>query len=105
MLSLVPARAGDPFPRLSMSDLDLHAGNDFSNRGGIGKLDAVEFLDASTGDVGMSVDEARGRSMTVEVDDADAGSTPCELQNFRIGAHFHDYVVADSDGLYYRVLR
>src|SRR5271154_6541434 len=99
MLSLVPARAGDPFPRLSMSDLSLHAGNDFSNRGGIGKLDAVEFFDASIGDVGVGVDEARGRSITVEVDEADAGSIACERQNFGIGAHFHNYAVADSNGL------
>src|ERR1700733_1562218 len=104
-LSLVPARAGDPFPRLGKSDLNLHAGNDFSNRGGIGKLDAVEFLDASFGDVGVGVDEPRCRSKTVEVDDADAGSIACELQNFGIGAHFHNYAVADCNGLCYRVLR
>ena len=52
-LSLVPARAGDPFPRLRKSDLNLYAGNDFSNRGGIGKLDAVEFFDTSIDDVGV----------------------------------------------------
>ena len=103
-LALVPAGAGDPFARLDKSDLGLYAGNDFSNRSGIGELDAVEFFDASFGDVGVGVDKARGGSITVEVDDADAGSIACELQNFGVGADFHNDAMADGDGLGYRIL-
>src|ERR1039458_405702 len=73
-LALVPAGAGDPFARFDESDLGLYTGNDFSHRSGIGELDAVEFLDTSFGDVGVGVDQAWGGGMTVEVDDACAGS-------------------------------
>jgi hypothetical protein len=42
--------------------------------------------------------------MTVEVDDAGAGSIAREFQNFGVGADFHDNAVADGDGLGYRII-
>ena len=42
--------------------------------------------------------------MTVEVDDADAGSTAREFQNFGVGTDFHDNAMADGDGLGCRIV-
>ena len=42
--------------------------------------------------------------MTVEVDDADAGSIAREFQNFGVGTDFHDNAMADGDGLGYRIV-
>jgi hypothetical protein len=103
-LALVPAGAGDPFAGFDQSDLGLYTGNDFSHRSGIGELDAIEFLDTSFGDVGMCVDQAWGGGMTVEVNDAFAGSIACEFQNFGLGAYFHNDAVANGEGLGHRVL-
>jgi hypothetical protein len=51
----------------------------------------------------MRVDQTRRGRVTVEVDDADAGSFACKLQNFGIGAHFYDHAFADRDGLSDRI--
>src|ERR1035437_5683713 len=103
-LALVPAGAGDPFSRFDERDLGLYTGNDFRPRSGIGELDAVEFLDTSFGDVGVGVDQAWGGGMTVEVDDACAGSVAGEFQNVGVRADFHDNATADGDGLGYRIV-
>jgi hypothetical protein len=40
--------------------------------------------------------------MTVEVDDAGAGSMAREFENLALGADFHNNATADGDGLGYR---
>ena len=55
-LALVPSRARDPFSRLNQSDLGLYTGDDFSDRSGIRQRDAIQFFDASIGDVGVGID-------------------------------------------------
>jgi hypothetical protein len=42
--------------------------------------------------------------MTVEVNDAGAGSMAREFENFAVGADFHNDATADGDGLGYRIV-
>src|SRR5512146_818526 len=103
-LAFIPSRTGDPFANFGKSDLSLYASNDLSDRSGVRELDAVKFRDTSLSDMRVCVNQAGSSGVTVQIDDADTGSIPCELQNFAIAPDFHDDAMADSDGLGYRVL-
>src|ERR1700747_2004440 len=102
-LALIPAEAVKPFTGLYQGRLGLYPGNDLNNRSSVGELDAVEFFDASFGDVGMRVDQTRRGGVAVKVDDADTGGFACKLQNFRIAAHLYEHALADRDGLSNRI--
>ena len=54
--------------------------------------------------MGVCIDKAGGRGMTLEVDDSDAGSIARELQNLGVGTYLHDNAVADSNGLGNRII-
>ena len=54
--------------------------------------------------MGVGIDKAGRGGMTVEVDDADAGSIAREFQNFGVGADFHDDATSDGYGLDYRIV-
>src|ERR1043166_118214 len=103
--SFIPTRTVYPFARFGRSNRSLHPTNNFRDGGGIRKLDAVEFVNASIGNMGMRVDKARCCRMALEVDDANASSVAGKFQDFGVGAVFHNYAVADRGCLRHRVLR
>jgi len=54
--------------------------------------------------VGVGIDQTWSGGVTVEVNDPCPGSIACELQNFGVGADFHDDAVANGEGLGHQVL-
>src|SRR5215831_2815638 len=103
-LALVPSVAGNPFAGFDLSHLRFDATKDLTYRGGIRKLHAVELFDTSIGNMRVRIDKTRCGRSPVEIDDANAGTIPCKLQNFGVTANFYDGPVPYGYGLRYRIL-
>src|SRR5215469_7261152 len=103
-LALVPPSACHPFAGLEESNFGFYPGNDFSYRAGIRQLHSVDLCYPSFCDVGMCVNQARRCCMTVEVDNACAGSIAHEFEHIAVAADTYNDALTDGNGLGYRVV-